>query len=171
MKIATFLILFLIVNALSVYAEEGAVTFDESYTAPETKRGKWSGWLILGEIGLGALGAAGGALALGAPINNDNEGNIYGSAAGTALGSSLGVIGAGEMWGNPTENEAKTFLITMGVSCIFPVAVAVIYDMSRTPGTPYCDDEVYGILFIGMIGGVIIDPIISMITYNLLKEE
>ncbi len=172
MKIATFLILFLIVNAFSVYAEDEAISFDEPVAVTETKPkpDKWSFGPIMGEIGLGLLGAAGGALLLGA-LNNTDEGNIYGSAAGTALGSSLGVIAAGEIWGKPTKNETTTYLVTAGVSFIFPAAVALIYDANRTPGTPSCDDEVTMILLVGGFGGIIINPIINMITYNLLKDE
>ncbi len=171
MKIATFLVLVLIATSFSVYAEEGTVTFDEPYAVPESKPGKWNGWLMLGETGLGALAGIGAWFTLTSTLDDEDEGKIYGGAAGCALGSSLGVIAAGEWLGKPTRNKSTTFLVTAGVSLIYPMTMAVIYDLNRTPGTPSCDDEVIWILLIGVIGSLVVNPIINMITYNLLKEE
>lgn len=115
--------------------------------------------VVLGEIGVGYLFAGGGLIAgtgIGQVVYPKSEehagGGLVGALMGFCVGGSVGVYAVGEKFGGDSTNDPLVFFSTVGGGLSVPL---IGFFLGIRPLLTY---------------GVLVSPIVSCITYNLVKE-
>jgi len=134
-----------------------SLVFNLSAIAKES--GGYSPKLISKELGMGYLFATGGligGIGLGQiiyPAKPEHAGGgLVGALVGFAIGGSIGVYTAGEVWGDDSASDALSFFVPLTAS----ISPLVIGNFIKNR---------YVITW-----GTLFSPIISCMTYNLIKR-